>query len=250
MARRLDRRVQRTRKLLRDALLSLILEEGFDAISIQDITEKANLGRATFYLHYKDKEELLSDLMNQLIVEFLNQVPQIAEGKWWMDDTKAITKLFDFAAEHYDLYRILLIGKGGISASRQLQSSIAEQIQASIQQEIEEGDGKLAAPMTFIANHFAGSLLSTIYWWLESDLPYSSEELAAMVQLVNPMDREGLLGIGQTDQGQVPEKTKGKRKKKRKPNYRPNSDDKETAEGSPPATHTLQVEAGVDETEG
>jgi len=250
MARRLDRRVQRTRKLLRDALMSLILDEGFDAISIQDITEKANLGRATFYLHYKEKEELLTDLMDQLIVEFLSQVPQISEGKWWMDDTKAITKLFDFAAEHYDLYRILLIGKGGIAASRQLQSSIAEHIQASIQQEIEEGDSELAAPMTFIANHFAGSLLSTIYWWLESDLSYSADELAVMVQTVNPMDRERLLGLGSADQDQVPEKSKGKRKKKRKPNNRSNTDDKETSEVSTPVAQAPQAETDVDEAKG
>ncbi len=60
MARRLDRRVQRTRKLLRESMMALILEEGYDAISIQDITDKANLGRATFYLHFKDKDEVLS----------------------------------------------------------------------------------------------------------------------------------------------------------------------------------------------
>ena len=70
MARKMDRRVQRTRKLLRDALMSLIMEDGYDAVSIQDITEKANLGRATFYLHFKDKDELLLDVMEQFIDDF------------------------------------------------------------------------------------------------------------------------------------------------------------------------------------
>jgi len=230
MARRLDRRVQRTRKLLRDAIMSLILEEGYDAISIQDITEKANLGRATFYLHHKDKDELLADLI------------------WWMDDTKVITKLLDFAADHYDLYRILLIGKGGIPASRQLQRSIAEHTLSSIHHEIEETDIKPVAPTTFIANHFAGSLLSTIYWWLENDLSYSADELAFMIQNVNPMDREGLLGLDSPDQKLEPEKIKEKRKKKRNPKISPISDIEETSEDSPSVMQVIQSD--VEEAEG
>lgn len=53
-----DRRRARTRKMLSDALMGLILERGYDAITIQDITDKANLSRATFYLHFGDKQDL------------------------------------------------------------------------------------------------------------------------------------------------------------------------------------------------
>ena len=56
-----DRRVQRTRKLLRSALVQLIMERGYDVLTIQDITDKANLGRTTFYLHYQSKDEVLLD---------------------------------------------------------------------------------------------------------------------------------------------------------------------------------------------
>ena len=181
MARRMDRRVQRTRNLLKEALKALILDEGYDGVSIQDITEKANLGRATFYLHYKDKDDLLADLMDQQISEFSSQVPQISANEWWMDDGKALTKLFDFAAERYDLYRILLIGKGGIPASRQLQRSIAGHINAAIQNAVEEKGREPLEPAAFITNHFAGSLLSTIYWWLENDLSFSAEDMAELI---------------------------------------------------------------------
>lgn len=54
-----DRRVQKTRKLLSDALASLILEKGYDEVSIQDIIDRANVGRSTFYAHYENKEQLL-----------------------------------------------------------------------------------------------------------------------------------------------------------------------------------------------
>ena len=62
-----DPRVIRSRQLLRAALISLIPEKGFGAISVQDIADRATLNRATFYLHYQDKTELLMDAFEELI---------------------------------------------------------------------------------------------------------------------------------------------------------------------------------------
>ncbi|MBW6466265.1 MAG: TetR/AcrR family transcriptional regulator [Brevefilum sp.] len=214
MARHLDRRVQRTRKSLQDSLMALILEEGYDEISIQDITEKANLGRATFYLHFKDKDELLLEVMNQLIVDFMDQAPQLTEAQWHLKDTKTIVKLFDFAAANYDLYRILTIGSGGITASRQLHHSIAENIKGFIQAELDTLNAEPVLPVDFIANHFSGSLLATIYWWLDNDLPYTAEEMATMFQKINLVDRDNLLDIKQPDA--APETQPAKRKKRTK----------------------------------
>ena len=214
MAKQPDRRVQRTQKLLRDSLLGLILEEGYEEISIQDITDKANLGRATFYLHYKDKDELLLEVIDQLIVDFIEQVPQVSRAEWQLVDQKAIVKLFEFAAEHYDLYRILTIGRGGIMAARQIHRNIANNIKTFIQSEVDTMDADPVVPVDFIANHFTGSLLATIYWWLDSDLPYSAEEMAAMFQKANLLDRESLLGFKETDPATKVGKGHGKRKKR------------------------------------
>ena len=54
-----DRRVVRTRRTLRDALIALIHHQGWDTISVQDICARADVGRSTFYTHFADKEELL-----------------------------------------------------------------------------------------------------------------------------------------------------------------------------------------------
>lgn len=224
MARRTDRRVQRTRKLLSESLMGLILEEGYDAISIQDITDKANLGRATFYLHFKDKDELLLDVMDEFMDNFFEQVPQLSESQWRLEDSKALTKLFDFAAEHYDLYRILIISSGGITASRQLHRSIAKNVKACIQTEIDELGAEPVVPPEFIANHYAGSLLSTIYWWLDSDLSYSVEEMAAMFQKVNQLDREMLMGLNHDQQPEGSGNEKRDGKKRGKDNHPPKKD--------------------------
>jgi len=216
MARKLDRRVVRTRKLLRDALLSAILEEGFDAISIQDITAKANLGRATFYLHFKDKDELLRDVIDQLMVDFISQTPQLTQDQWRMDDTKAIARIFDFASDHYDLYRILTISSGGITAARQLHQTLSENIRTHIQNDIDESGTRPILPQEYIANHFAGSLLAAVFWWLDNDLPYTVDEMAAMFQQMSKVDRESLMGRNPLDRSH-PDKSKPKRKKRQKP---------------------------------
>ncbi len=214
MARRLDRRVQRTRKLLREALMDLILEVGYDTISIQDITDKANLGRATFYLHFKDKDDLLVDVMDQMMNDFMEQVPQLSTAQWQLEDIKAVEKLFDFAADHYDLYRILIIGSGGITASRQLHRRIAENIETAIQAELVETGAEPLVPPHFLANHFAGDLLATIYWWLDNDLPYDVGQMAKMFQKVNLHDMKTLMGLTHENQPDLDEQTKKKRRGK------------------------------------
>ena len=65
-----DRRVQRTRELLQKALIELISERGYDAITIQDIVDRANVGRTTFYLHYSSKDELLISCHEAMVSEF------------------------------------------------------------------------------------------------------------------------------------------------------------------------------------
>ena len=61
-----DRRVQRTRKLLQDALIALVLEKGYEAVTIQDIIDRANVGRSTFYAHFLDKQHLFLSGFEQL----------------------------------------------------------------------------------------------------------------------------------------------------------------------------------------
>ena len=67
-----DRRVQRTEQLLRAALMSLIQEKGFEALSVQDIIDRANVGRATFYAHFENKEDLLASGIHDYLLKPLS----------------------------------------------------------------------------------------------------------------------------------------------------------------------------------
>jgi len=183
MARKDDRRIQKTRKALRDALHSLVLDRGYDDLSVQDITDKANLGRATFYLHYREKDELLEDLLR----EFSETFAQRHGSKISFSDRKVVQSMFEYAEDYYDFYRIMTIGKGGMIGMRKMQAIIRETYAQYLDTIEATSGGRFTVPRTFLDNFMASSLMSTIYLWLEQDMPYSHAEMADMfLKLASP----------------------------------------------------------------
>ena len=114
-----DRRVIRTRRLLGEALVDLSLEKGFDEVSIQDITKRADIGYRTFFRHYENKEALLYDVLENILEEVLNLiVPKANELEDNHDfiviPAENITYLFEHAKENCDLYKVLLSTSSGM----------------------------------------------------------------------------------------------------------------------------------------
>jgi AcrR family transcriptional regulator len=190
MEKRIDRRKIRTRKQLRDALLVLILEKGYDAVTIEDITERADLGRTTFYLHYKDKEHILLESIESIAVDLLQQItenfPAFSQPGLSMENREnllyaPVLLVFHHAKENANLYRIILRGEGAYKTNIRLRQ-IINRITANIMTERIESLGLKSPqiPIEFMTNYFAGALLTVITWWLENDTPYSVEEMTTM----------------------------------------------------------------------
>lgn len=169
-----DRRVQRTRQLLRDTLMALILERGYDAITVQDITDRANLGRATFYLHFKDKEELLTTSLMEIYDDLKRAVEPIDPAATGQNIPALL--VFRHAAQHRNLYRVMLSGQGAAALTR----SVHRYVVATILKRLHElvPADRLPLPAAIIAEHVAGSLLALVTWWLENDMPHPPEQMA------------------------------------------------------------------------
>src|SRR5512138_2534119 len=111
-----DRRVQRTQQLLQTALISLIQEKGFEALSVQEIIDRANVGRATFYTHYDNKEDLLESGFEGLLMTLRERQRQARANAGAMED-----HLFAFshhllahADEHRDIFPAMVSRRGGV----------------------------------------------------------------------------------------------------------------------------------------
>ncbi len=185
---KLDRRVQRTRQLLRDALLALILERGYDLLTIQDITDRANLGRATFYVHYGSKDELLMNSLEKIydgLVERMGQIPLTAQPTV---NELPVQAVFEHAAQNRDLYRVMLSGEGPRGLERRMRVYIAGVVKKRFDSFFATRTPPI--PIDLMAYHVAGSLTALIGWWLDSGTAYSAEYMA---QTFNQLMRQGLL---------------------------------------------------------
>jgi AcrR family transcriptional regulator len=190
-----DRRVQRTRQVLRQALIDLILEQGYDAVSIQDITDRADVGRATFYLHYNDKEDLLLEVTESIVIAFEQRFQQIPQDAWAREEGAPVEQIFIYAAEHAALYRAIMNGRGGFNVSRRLHAIIASTLQQDVAAQVAEHKISPRVPLEFLSNYFAGSMLSLVFWWLEFNQPYSPAEMARMFREVSFYGRAHAMGL-------------------------------------------------------
>lgn len=179
---KIDRRIQRTDQLLRDSLIALILEKGYDAITISDITENANLGRATFYLHYRDKDELLVTCLEGILDRLSARIAPHLEGLI-QGETEPIRVTFQYVEENKNLYLILLRAQGAVSIARDLRTYIARDLQGHIERALQ---GRVApVPLSLATTYVASSLIGLIGWWLENNMPYSAEEMAQLFYRLN-----------------------------------------------------------------
>ena len=174
-----DRRIQRTRRALRKALMDLIKEKGYDSLSVEEITQRANLGRATFYLHYKDKEDLLVDEFSELANERARTLSEIPFSAWlphFQDPehtvanipTEPFLMVFQHVADNAEIYRILLQNEKSDRILERIRKIIAQSITEFMQTKVENDPIPILfeVPIELLAAYFSGALLSCVDWWL------------------------------------------------------------------------------------
>lgn len=196
-----DRRSRRTRRCLKEALFSLVLEKGYDSVTIEDITSRADLGRTTFYLHYHDKDELLLESIDSIASDLIERLPQ---PEWFTPESvrprgatlqDSVQVVFEHAAENAQLYRVILRGQGAVQASGRVHAIINNKSTEMIRQLLDLGGIQLAVPVEIFTNYLAGSLLALLTWWLEADMPYTPQQMAEMYQMMFFHGSKTALGI-------------------------------------------------------
>jgi AcrR family transcriptional regulator len=163
-----DRRSQRTRHLLSAALVQLIREKDYSTITVSDIIERANVGRSTFYAHYRDKDSLFVGELDRVIELLSQRVPGQEKLPFFPS-----LGLFRHVGEEYELYKALVWTPGIDLLVKHLQKSLSQ----SIEQGLERSGQHYDIPLPVLANMIAGSFLTLLKWWLENKMIFSPEEM-------------------------------------------------------------------------
>ncbi len=183
----IDRRIQRTRQLLQDALMALILEKGFDSATVQDVIDRANVGRSTFYAHFQDKEDLLLSGFEHLRTEFEQHLTSeaMASGSPW----ELTLSMFKHAQSQRPLYKALAGKQGGNIALSHVQKFLFTYLHTHLNDHLKQtvSKRKNAIPTDILTQYIFSSFISLLIWWLDNDSPYSAEQMNGFYRrLVQP----------------------------------------------------------------
>lgn len=196
-----DRRVQKTRKLLQDALIELVAEKGYETVTIQEILDSANVGRSTFYTHFQDKDQLLHSILDRLDELFEQHTRQILDttknvGKGKNRDfalgTSPTLSLFRFVGQNHRFFKAMLGNRGyGIFARRvydyvfaHVHGIFTEPAHADALTHLHGSFNTLRSrekygslQVEIAAHYFVSALMGIMVWWVEKDMPCTAEEI-------------------------------------------------------------------------
>ncbi len=181
--KKVDRRIQRTRALLRDALMHLIIHKGYDEITIQDITDKANVARTTFYLHFADKDELLFGTMRDIYEELYLAVGGEMPKSFFSDDENdCMAEDFIHVQEYSAFYKIMIGERGSAAFLARVRQYLAEAIMGTTLKDIIPEGKESRIPVEMMSYAMAGAQIGVIKWWLDNDMRESPQKISFMLE--------------------------------------------------------------------
>jgi AcrR family transcriptional regulator len=172
-----DRRMQRTRALLLSALLDLIVEQRYEDITVQDIVDRANVGRSTFYAHFLDKHELLLTGVDGL--QRLLAPPRAAQDSSGAPRACMLgfsLPLFQHIQSNLRFCQALLGSHAGVIVEPRIQHILADLVRAELAACI-PADTVPRVPLDIIVLYIVNAFLGLLRWWITQPTPCAAEEI-------------------------------------------------------------------------
>jgi AcrR family transcriptional regulator len=179
-------RVKRTKILLREALIALIEEQGFDALTVGALTERAMVSRAAFYRNYQDKYDLMEQIFEEAMSALLEAVGEMGPHQ---HPPEVWVRFLEHIAEYERLYRALLGNKGSPWFVRKMRASLADLVKKHGREHVPRehpapGRPVLPDPDEFVPALVSAMLVEAITWWLEQGRPSTPREMATRCGLL------------------------------------------------------------------
>ena len=192
-----DLRVRRTRQALRQALVAVVEEQSYSAVTVTGICRQAMVNKATFYLHYQDKYDLLLDVMGERfgVLSLRDSPPSPDLANYSLARASAtVLPLLEHVAAHAGFYRGIL-GSGG---SQEIRADVQTYVQGLILQRIRAvlPDGiSTPVPVDVVAAYTAAAGLGAIVWWLDAGIPSTPGQFAEWLLRLLSLGAHQALGL-------------------------------------------------------
>ena len=188
-----DRRIPGTRGMLQQALNVLILKKGYDAITVKDICDAANVGRSTFYAHYKGKDDLkrsgFEPLRRQLVDGQRSALALRGDPKERILGFSLA--MFEHARDHKDHYRALVGGRGGSVSLGSIRKMLSELVRDEFDAALPRSSAD-AVPHEFVVQYVVGAYMAVLTWWLDGGAMLPPQRIDAMFRR---LATEGILPL-------------------------------------------------------
>lgn len=181
-----DPRILRTRRAFEEALLKLMEDSDFEKITVSALAKEAKLNRATFYLHYEDKEDLLDSYLTRELKKF-KQKAVIEKEEFSFDISKPhplYVRVFEYLEEKHTFFKTML--------AHDANSPIIYSVIDIIESFVQENEKKMAqnginftVEIELSKTYFTHAFLGTIIWWLKNDMPYSPRHMAKQLTIIS-----------------------------------------------------------------
>ena len=179
-----DRRSRKTRQGLRHALLGLLKEKRYEDISVQDIIDRADIARSTFYAHYVDKDDLLTGQHGIFAENLVNELAEHSEHSH--AGSFSSLSWFQHIQAQGDILKVIAKDPAMDMAMKTLRRLIYRNVLDGLQAHHSSGR-QVNLPISLLADYVTDTLMSLIRWWYQNDMAYSPQQMDAMFnQLVMP----------------------------------------------------------------
>ena len=177
-----DRRIRRTKKLLKQALAQLMDEKDFKDITVKDITERADLNRGTFYLHYTDTYDILNKIEDEILKNIQNMIDQNIEKTNASDSViPALKPIAEYIMENADICRCLINNKASVDFIEKFQNLIYDNCSDIIKRRHNVKDSK---QNEFYLSFITLDTIGMVKKWLETKPMVSAEEIVVFVNQI------------------------------------------------------------------
>ncbi|MBO0481620.1 MULTISPECIES: TetR/AcrR family transcriptional regulator [Enterococcus] len=184
MVKKIDLRVKRTHKMIIEAFIRLVEEKGYDNVTVQDIADEAMINRATFYAHFKDKQDLYEQIFEMAINAFTSvlDLEQLVHGNRIKvkQIIAALTNIYKNIQERKTFFLTIMDGSSNELLRKKLEELLYNKY-ANIFNRLKITENELEVPIDFIIEYMTSIFIGTLHWWITSDTNMSAEQLAALV---------------------------------------------------------------------